>query len=180
MRTWGPCGEPAWNNASASPLPDEVQPRRSVPDFGQIPYFRDRSIAFSSFAFLVFLSGCGARPECDSFETRDAVLHAVSDDSNNALVTYAARHSSAVEGKSDKAGSDAERSAILESAKRGALYLLGERIVTTSTSRDKRTLTCSGSMSVAVDDERASKEVDFTVQQSSDGKISVSVAPFQF
>jgi hypothetical protein len=180
MRTWGPCGGPAWNNASASLLPDEVQPRRSMPDFRQMPYFRDRSIAFSSFAFLIFFSGCSARPECDSFETRNAVLHAVSDDNNNALVTYAAKHSNAVEGKSDNASSDAEKSAILESAKRGALYLLGERIVTTSTSGDRRTLTCSGSMSVTVDDERATKEVNFTVQQLSDGKISVSVAPFQF
>jgi hypothetical protein len=31
-----------------------------------------------------------------------------------------------------------------------------------------------------VGDTKASKKIDFTVQQSSDGKLSVSVAPFQF
>jgi len=66
----------------------------------------------------------------------------------------------------------------LESTK--PLYLLGEKIVTTSTSADKRTLKCSGSISVTVGDTKASKEVNFTVQQSSDGKIDVSVDPFQF
>lgn len=53
-------------------------------------------------------------------------------------------------------------------------------MVTESISHDKRTLACSGSMSVAVGDAKASKTINFTVQQSSDGKISVSVAPFQF
>jgi hypothetical protein len=53
-------------------------------------------------------------------------------------------------------------------------------MVTTSTSDNKRTLKCSGSLSVTVGDTKASKEVDFTVQQSPDGKITVSVAPFQF
>ncbi|MGA2058749.1 MAG: hypothetical protein ABSG88_26065, partial [Bradyrhizobium sp.] len=60
------------------------------------------------------------------------------------------------------------------------LYVLGEKIVTMSTSEDKRTLKCSGALSVALGDTKASKDVDFTVQQSSDGKISVSVAPFEF
>jgi hypothetical protein len=59
-------------------------------------------------------------------------------------------------------------------------YVLGEKIVTTSTSKDKRTLTCSGALSVTVGDTKASKEVNFTVQQASDGKITVSVDPFQF
>jgi hypothetical protein len=60
------------------------------------------------------------------------------------------------------------------------LYRLGETIVTRSTSKDRRTLACSGSISASVGDTRASKEIDFTVQQSADGKISVSVEPFQF
>jgi len=59
-------------------------------------------------------------------------------------------------------------------------YTLGEKIVTTSTTEDKRTLTCSGSISASVGDTKASKEVNFTVQQSPDGKVSVSIAPFQF
>jgi hypothetical protein len=53
-------------------------------------------------------------------------------------------------------------------------------MITTSTSNNKRTLRCSGSLSVTVGDTKASKEVNFTVQQSSDGKIAVSVDPFQF
>ena len=140
-------------------------------------YFRKRSQVFWSFPFLIFLSGCGAKPECDSFETRNTVLKIVSDDHNNALATYAAKNSTAVKEKSATPTSEAEKSANLENT---PLYLLGEKIVTTSTSADKRTLKCSGSISVTVGDTKASKEVNFTVQQSSDGKITVSVDPFQF
>jgi hypothetical protein len=128
-------------------------------------YFRNRPIVFWSFPLLILLSGCDSKPECDSFENRTAVLQAVSDDDNNALGKFAAENSS-------DASSEAE--------KQKPLYVLGEKIVTTSTSEDKRTLNCSGSMSVTVGDTKASKEVDFTVQQSSDGKITVSVAPFEF
>jgi hypothetical protein len=53
-----------------------------------------------------------------------------------------------------------------EAEKQKPLYLLGEKIVTTSTSEDKRTLTCRGSISVTVGDTKASKEVNFSVQQS--------------
>jgi hypothetical protein len=137
-----------------------------------MPYFRKRPIVFWSFPFLIFLSGCDAKPECDSFETRNAVLQTVSDDHNNALVKYAAKNSTLP--KSADASSEAEKS------KQQPLYLLGEKIVTTSTSEDKRTLKCSGAISVTAGDTKASKEVNFTVQQLSDGKISVSVAPFQF
>jgi hypothetical protein len=136
-----------------------------------MPYFRKLPIAFWSFPLLIFLSGCDPKPECDSFETRNAVLQAVSDDHNNALVKYAAQNSTIA--KSSDTGSQAEKS-------KQPLYLLGEKIVTTSTSEDKRTLSCSGSISVTVGDTKASKEVNFTVQQPSDGKMSVSVAPFQF
>ena len=136
-----------------------------------MPYFRKRPIVFGSFLFLIFLSGCEAKPECDSFETRNAVLHTVSDDHNNALGQYAAKNSNMA--KSSNASSEAEKS------KQQPLYVLGEKIVTTSTSENKRTLKCSGSMSVTVGNAKASKEVNFTVQQS-DGKITVSVDPFQF
>jgi hypothetical protein len=155
----------AWNNASSYQLPDEVQLRRT-----SMLYFRERSLVFWSFPFVIFLSGCGAKPECDSFETRNAVLQIVSDDHNNALATYAAQNSNVVKEKSSNATSENKK----------PLYLLGEQIVTTSTSADKRTLQCSGAMSVTVGDTKASKEVNFTVQQSSDGKTTVAVAPFQF
>ena len=137
-----------------------------------MPYFPKRPIVFWSFPFLIFLGGCDAKPECDSVETRNAVLQTVSDDHNNALVEYAAKNSTIA--KSSDVIPEAEKS------KQKPLYDLGEKIVTTSTSENKRTLKCSGSMSVTVGDTKASKEIDFTVQQSSDGKITVSVAPFQF
>ena len=100
------------------------------------------------------------------------MLQTVSDDHNNALVKYAAKNSNVA--KSSDANLEAEKS------KQQPSYVLGEKIVTTSTSENKRTLKCSGSMSVTVGETKASKEVNFTVQQSSDGKISVSVDPFQF
>ena len=138
-----------------------------------MPYFRKRPIVFWSFPFLIFLSGCDAKkPECDSFETRNAVLQIVSGDHNNALVKYAAKNSTMA--KSSDASSEAEKS------KQQPLYLLDEKIISTSTSENKRTLKCSGSISVTVGDTKASKEIDFTVQQLSDGKLTVSVAPFQF
>jgi hypothetical protein len=152
---------------------DEVHLRRI-----SMLYFRERSVVFWSFPFVIFLSGCGVKPECDSFETRNAVLQIVSNDHNNPLVTYAAKNSTVAKEKSSNATSEAEKSANLESIK--PLYLLGEKIVTTSTSADKRTLECRGSMSVTVGETKASKEVNFIVQQPSDSKITVSVAPFQF
>jgi hypothetical protein len=136
-----------------------------------MPHFRKRPTVFWSLPFLIFLGGCDAKPECDSFETRNAVLKTVSEDHKNALAEYAAKSSNLA--KSSDANSEAEKS------KQQPLYVLGEKIVTTSTSKDKRTLKCSGSISATVGDTKASKEVNFTVQQS-DGKIAVSVEPFQF
>jgi hypothetical protein len=45
---------------------------------------------------------------------------------------------------------------------------------------DKLTVKCSGEISAAVEDVKSTKEVAFTVQQSSDGNTSVSVDPFKF
>jgi hypothetical protein len=127
-------------------------------------------LVFWSFPVLIFLSGCGPKVECDSPETRNAVLKIVSDDHTNALATYAAKNANVAK--------EVEKSPNSESAK--PLYLLGEQMITISTSPDKLTLTCSGSISAIVGATKASKEVNFTAQQSSDGKISVSVVPFQF
>lgn len=118
----------------------------------------------SSLLFAIGLGGCGPTLECDSPETRKAVLDTVSDDHRNPLVEFAARESTA------KANLD----------NRKPLYLLGEKIVTVSTNNQKRTLQCSGAISVAVGDVKASKEIEFSVQKNADGKISVSVVPFQF
>ena len=58
-----------------------------------MPYFFKRPIVFWSFPFLIVHSGCEAKPECDTFETRNAVLQTVSNDHKNPLVKYAAKSS---------------------------------------------------------------------------------------
>ncbi len=136
-------------------------------------YFSRRSLTLSNLPFLIFLSGCGAsKPECDSIETRNAVLQIVSSDHNNPLARYAAENSNAAK--------PSDGNAEVEKSRQQPLYLLGEKIVTTSTSGDKRTLKCSGAISATVGATKASKDVNFTVQQAPYGKISVSVEPFQF
>jgi hypothetical protein len=137
-----------------------------------MPYFRSRSLVSWTVAFLFVPGVCIAAPECDSIETRKAVLDFVSGDGSNPLVTYAAKNSTA--GQASAAGESQT------SKSERPLYQLGQKIVTTSTSNDKLTVKCSGGISAAVDDIKATKEVTFTVQQSSDGKISVSVDPFKF
>jgi hypothetical protein len=135
-------------------------------------YFRKRLTVAWGLPFLIFLSGCNAKPECDTFETRHAVLKTISDDHSNTLGKYAAENSTTA--KPSDTSSESEK------LRQQPLYVLGEKIVVTSTSEDKRTLKCSGSISATVGDTKASKEVNFTVQQASDSKITVSVAPFQF
>ena len=121
--------------------------------------------ALLALPFLILLSGCGAaEPECDTIETRKAVLQAVSDDHNNPLVAFAER--------------DSSMKAMLKDSK--PLYQLGQKIVTTGTKDGKRTLQCSGGISVSIGDTKATKEIEFSVQRSSDGNISVAVVPFQF
>ena len=137
-----------------------------------MPYFRSRSLAVLAVSTLFVPGICVAAPECDSIETRKALLDFVSGDGSNPLVTYAAKNSTA--GQASAAGETQNPKS------ERPLYQLGQRIVTTSTSSDKLTLKCSGGISAAVDDTKATKEVTFTVQQSSDGKISVSVDPFKF
>ena len=139
-----------------------------------MPYFHRRSLAFCGFPFLILLGGCDAqpKPECDSFETRKAVLQTVSSDHGNHLAKFAAGHSA--EARAPNAGAAAEKT------DQKPLYVLGDKMITQSTSDNKRTLKCSGALSVTVGETKASKEVDFTVQQSSDGRITVSVEPFQF
>jgi hypothetical protein len=91
--------------------------------------FSRATIVVLGFRFPIVLSGCNAKPECDSFETRNAVLRTVSDDHNNVLGEYAAKNSTTA----SDAGSEAEKS------RRKPLYVLGEKMVTTSTSNNKQT-----------------------------------------
>ena len=101
--------------------------------------FQSRSFAYPVLPVLLMLGGCGPKVECDSSETREAVLNSVSHDHANRLANYAAE-------KSDVAKL-AEKAPESEAAK--PMYLLGEKIVTTSTSADKKTLTCSGAISAS-------------------------------
>ena len=135
-------------------------------------YLTSRSVVCWTLPFLVVSSGCIAAPECDSIETRKAVLQFLLGDGNNPLVSYAAKNSTAGKASADATAQD--------SKSEKPQYQLGQRIVTTSTSKDKLTVKCSGGISAAVGDIKATKEVTFTVQQSSDGQTSVSIDPFQF
>jgi hypothetical protein len=108
------------------------------------------------------------------------VVKIASGDSNNALVNYAAKNSSVVEARVNKASTEAEKLTIWETARQGAAYKLGEEISTNSKSKDGRAVTCSGLLSATVEDATAHKQVDFKVEQTPDGNVSVSVSPFQF
>lgn len=74
----------------------------------------------------------------------------------------------------------AEKLAIWEKARQGASYRLGDAISKNLRSNHKPAVTCSGSLSATVEDATAQKKVDFTVEQTPDGTMSVSVGPFQF
>jgi hypothetical protein len=132
---------------------------------------RRRSPILYGFPVLTLLVGCGKpQAECDMPETRSEVLKVISDDHSNRLGEYAAGHPNAAADEATKTNSENEK----------PLYTLGEKVVTTSISEDKRTLRCSGAISATVSGTKATKEISFTVQKSSDGKLTVSVAPFQF
>jgi hypothetical protein len=119
---------------------------------------------FAALASVAFLSGCSAKPDCDSNETRLAVIEAVSGDAHNLLARFAAKNARPTS----------------PSEKDKPVYQLTQKLVTTSSSKDKRTLQCSGGVSVLYGDLKATKEIEFTVQQAADGKRSVSVKPFEF
>jgi hypothetical protein len=85
-----------------------------------------------------------------------------------------------VEARVKKASTEDEKLAIWERARRGAAYDLGGTIGTNSKSKDRRAVTCSGLLSATVEDATAQKQVDFKVEQTPDGNVSVSVSPFQF
>jgi len=137
----------------------------------------------ASWWFFVFLllNGCGGiEPECDSLDTHHSVVKIISDDSNNALVDYAVKNSNAVAAMVSNTNTEADRLAILERARQGAVYRLDDTILTNSRNRATRAVTCSGLLYVTVGDTIAEKQVDFKVEQTTDGKMSVSVDPFLF
>ena len=133
------------------------------------------------FSILLSLSGCGgAEPECDSSESRTSVVKTIADDNNNALVNYAANNSSVVAAMVGSANAEADRLMILETAKRGAVYKLDDTIRMNSKNRAAHVVTCSGILDVTVADTTAEKQVDFRVEQTADGKMTVLVDPFLF
>ena len=128
---------------------------------------------------LLLLNGCGeAEPECDSLDTRNSVFKTISDDGNNALVNYAVKHSNSVAAMARNTNTEAEKLAVWEKARQGAVYRLDDKILTNS--RNRRAVTCTGLLYVTVADTTAEKQVDFKVERTTDGKMSVSVDPFRF
>jgi hypothetical protein len=73
-------------------------------------HFRDGQVVLGCLPVLLLLSACGAvTPECDSLDTRSTVVKIVSDDSNNALVNYAVKNSSAVAAMLSNTNTEAEK-----------------------------------------------------------------------
>jgi hypothetical protein len=143
--------------------------------------FPERRTVLGCCPALLLLSGCGeAPPECGSLDARNTVVKVISDDSNNALVNYAARNSSVVAAMVSNANTEVEKSAILEKARQGATYRLDDTIRANSIYKAKHAVTCTGVLYATVEDTTAQKELDFKVEQTADGKISISVSPFQF
>jgi hypothetical protein len=131
------------------------------------------------FPVLLLLSGCGETgPECGSLDARNSVLKTVADDHNNRLVNFAVENSGSVEEMLNHAKAEADKSAIRENAKQGAIYSLDDTIVVNS--RNRAAATCTGLLSVSVGDTTVEKEVEFGVEQAADGKTSVAVKPFLF
>jgi hypothetical protein len=144
--------------------------------------FREERRILGCFSVLLLLGGCGgAEPECDSVESRKSVVRIVSDDNDNALVNYAVENSSSVAAMVGDTKSEADKSAILEKARRNAVYVLDDTIRMKSRDRAARAVTCNGLLSVTVGgDTTAQKEIEFKVEQTADGAILVSVSPFLF
>jgi hypothetical protein len=137
------------------------------------------------FSVLLLLSCCGeaeqeAEQECRSLDTRSSVLKIFSDDENNALVTFALKNSSSLDAMMNAAKSEIEKLAILDSAKKGAVYSLGGTILMKSNDRATREVTCNGVLSVTVLDTSAEKEVEFRVKKTTDRTPLISVSPFLF
>jgi hypothetical protein len=75
---------------------------------------------------------------------------------------------------------EAEKLAVWEYARQVAVYELYDTILTNSRNRATRVITCSGLLSVTVDDTTAQKQVDFEIEPTKNGKMCVSVNPFLF
>ena len=116
---------------------------------------------------LLSLSNCGETGlECGSLDTRNSVVKIISDDKNNALVNFAVKNSSSVAAMLGDKKSDAEKLAIWERAKQGAVYTLDDTVLTNSRDRVRRAVICSGLLYVKVGNTIAQKEVEYKVEQT--------------
>jgi hypothetical protein len=161
--------------------PGIAQEQENIVNIPMSLFRKEQSLALWCFPVLLSLSGCGdAGPECGTPDVRNSVVKIISDDRNNSLVNYAAQNSDSVAELVRKSASatEAEKSAILEKAKQDAIYTLDDTIVVNS--RSRAASACTGLLYVRIGDTIAQKEVNFTVEQTADGKTSVSVKPFLF
>jgi len=148
----------------------------------QMPLIQKKLFSvFWSFSAFLLLSSCGEeQPTCGSLEARNLVVKTIADDKNNALVNYAVKNSNMVAKMVAGVDAEADKSVILEKAKEGAVYTLDDTVIVNSRNRATQTLSCSGLLSVTVEDTTAQKQIDFTVEQPAKGIILVSVRPFLF
>jgi hypothetical protein len=153
---------------SVTALPGRIFRYKSSP----MADLRNRPLIFGSLPLLVLLGGCDPGPQCDSPENRDAVLQSFSGDRNNALARFVASQA--------EIASPRDAAASAPKPDQPPTYLLDQEMVTLSTSDHQRTLKCSGVLSASIGDTSASKEFNFTVRREADGKITISVEPFQF
>lgn len=146
------------------------------------PVGKEQFLILGCFAALILLSGCGeAEPDvCGSLETRNSIIESFANDHNNALVNYAAKNSNAVATMVGDTDVETEKLRILENAKRSAVYTLDDTILTKLRDRSTHAVTCIGVLDVRVADTTAEKELEFRVEQTTDGKMLVSVNPFLF
>ena len=131
-----------------------------------------RPLIFCGFPLLALLGGCDPGPQCDSPENRSAVLQSFSGDRSNALARFVASQADITHPQ--------DASASAATPDQTPTYLLDQEMVTLSTSDHQQTLKCSGVLSATIGDTTASKEFNFTVQHAPDGKVTISVEPFQF
>jgi hypothetical protein len=189
---WRLCNGPAARNSSVINCPR----LRSVAGLAQsvsgqsdagsrMRPIREGQALLARFVLLLFLSGCGeadqmAGQACRSLDARSSVLKVFSDDQNNKLVTFTLKYSSSLDAMMNAAKSETEKSAILEGAKKSAVYSLDATILVKSEDKATREVTCIGILSVSVLDTSAEKEIEFRVKQTPDGRPLVSVSPFLF
>jgi len=152
-------------------------------DFVGIPFNRfgkKQPSVLSCLPFLLLLTGCGepTGPDCGSPDARNSVVRSIADNKNNPLLNFAVQNADAVVEMASHANSETEKSAIFGKAKQDAVYSLEDTVV--SNSRKPGLATCTALMHVRIGDTDVEKEVEFKVEQAVDGKISVSVTPFQF